>query len=372
MRERVLELLEELVPRAREGEDRVLDLAGEMLEGAGFRCQLEVVDGGKRNLLAARRGELAPLVATHPDVAPPYGQPEPDRARVLGGEVWGRGVIDALGQLAAVLAAAEASSGPALIALFCNEEGEGKGSEFFSPPPHLTHLGAVILEPTSFRLCSAQAGGVEVEVVARSPGGHSEIPEAGQDALKLLLFFLGEAATLPFARLSHPLFPPPWMNLGRLEAGEGTWRVPGTARAEVQFAVLPGGSAQEAASHLARLAEGNLEVRVKDVWEPFQLPPTFPAALALSRAHAAVFGSPPVIAGMRSWTDAENLVRKGVPAAIYGAGDLALAHSDREKVSLVELERLAQVLTLFFSSPALEGAEGRRPADTEEGPLRGN
>ena len=41
--------------------------------------------------------------------------------------------------------------------------------------------------------------------------------------------------------------------------------------------------------------------------------------------------------GMRTWTDAANLVARGIPSVVLGAGDLAVAHSEREAVNLTEL-----------------------------------
>lgn len=41
--------------------------------------------------------------------------------------------------------------------------------------------------------------------------------------------------------------------------------------------------------------------------------------------------------GMRSWTDAANLVAKGIPSVVLGGGELAVAHSEGEAVNLTEL-----------------------------------
>jgi acetylornithine deacetylase/succinyl-diaminopimelate desuccinylase-like protein len=50
-------------------------------------------------------------------------------------------------------------------------------------------------------------------------------------------------------------------------------------------------------------------------------------------------------AGMPSWTDAGNLlVHHGIPCVVFGAGDLAPAHSDREWVEVDDLVRLCEVL----------------------------
>jgi acetylornithine deacetylase/succinyl-diaminopimelate desuccinylase-like protein len=48
---------------------------------------------------------------------------------------------------------------------------------------------------------------------------------------------------------------------------------------------------------------------------------------------------------MPSWTDAGNLlVHHGIAAVVFGAGDLASAHSDNESIRVEDLARLSTVL----------------------------
>jgi acetylornithine deacetylase/succinyl-diaminopimelate desuccinylase-like protein len=54
---------------------------------------------------------------------------------------------------------------------------------------------------------------------------------------------------------------------------------------------------------------------------------------------------------MPSWTDAGNLlVHHGVPCVVFGAGDLATAHSDHETVRADDLVRLAETLARVLRS----------------------
>ena len=51
------------------------------------------------------------------------------------------------------------------------------------------------------------------------------------------------------------------------------------------------------------------------------------------------------IEGMSAWTDAALLNSAGIPAICFGPGDMSLAHSDEEWVSVDEIERATRVLT---------------------------
>jgi acetylornithine deacetylase/succinyl-diaminopimelate desuccinylase-like protein len=65
----------------------------------------------------------------------------------------------------------------------------------------------------------------------------------------------------------------------------------------------------------------------------------------------AVLGSDHKQGGMRSWTDAANLLEyHGLPCLIFGAGELWPAHSDDEWVDLADLVRLSQILASFLRS----------------------
>ena len=45
-----------------------------------------------------------------------------------------------------------------------------------------------------------------------------------------------------------------------------------------------------------------------------------------------------------SWTDAQNLVDKGIPSVVFGAGELGTAHSDHEWVRLGDLQAVANTI----------------------------
>ena len=126
--------------------------------------------------------------------------------------------------------------------------------------------------------------------------------------------------------------------------------VPDHCRLQVDLAVIPGVELTDAERQLREAVE-----EMGAVLEITDLAPAYATDVAgahvekLLLAHETALGQPATLTGMRSWTDAEHLVCKDIPCVVYGAGDLAVAHSSREDVAVSELEKLAVVLAEFIA-----------------------
>jgi acetylornithine deacetylase/succinyl-diaminopimelate desuccinylase-like protein len=67
-------------------------------------------------------------------------------------------------------------------------------------------------------------------------------------------------------------------------------------------------------------------------------------------AIAKITGKEAAVAGYFSWTDAVNLIERGIPAVVLGAGSLGVAHSDEEWVMASDLLTLSQILVAVVES----------------------
>jgi acetylornithine deacetylase/succinyl-diaminopimelate desuccinylase-like protein len=269
----------------------------------------------------------------------------------------GRGVLDAKGQIAALITALEAEpDAPAVVVLTCDEESGGLGSQRLDLPDIDRSAGGVVLEPTGFVVCGAQSGCIDLAVHVRGPGGHAHAAAATPSALDALHGALEALETCSFLDARHDLFPPPRLHVGRLQAGEHLWRRPAGALAEVALTLLPGVDAEAAASEVAELGSAlrtawqaagfDVRLEVADTSAPVEVPSDLPVA----RRLLAALGDTASLGAMTSWTDAENLLHhQDLACVVFGAGDLASAHSDRESVHLGELVRLAEVLARFLT-----------------------
>lgn len=353
MNERLTELTSALVAvPTHETEKEAQTLLAAWLGACGFDCELQEVVPGRPNLVA-RRGRGGPFLCSHVDVHPPHDHPDPFTCRRQGANLVGRGVLDAKGQIAALVAAVEsAPDAPALVAITCDEEGGGLGSERLQlPEGPWRNEGGIVLEPTDLRVGVAQTGHVDVEIDVSGTPGHAYGPEVSGSPIAAVLAALDALETCSFLDARHPLLPRPRRHIGRIEGGEHVWRRPARARAGVGLGVVPGVDLEEAKSEVrARLDDlaarwvsrgTSFTYEIVDASEPIEVSPELEVIGRLERA----MGSPVEPWGVPSWTDAGNLlVRHGVPCVVFGAGDLASAHSDHEWVRISDLERLSGIL----------------------------
>src|SRR5207247_610290 len=172
---------------------------------------------------------------SHVDVHPPHGHDNPFVCRREDDCLVGRGVLDAKGQIAALVAACEAvPDAPALVAITCDEERGGRGSQYVDlPNGPWTRDGGVVLEPTAFHVCTAQAGHIDVVVRALGTPTHTYAPEASGSPIAAVLAAVDSLETCAFLAARHPLLPPPRLHLGRIEGGEHLWRRPAAAGAAI-------------------------------------------------------------------------------------------------------------------------------------------
>lgn len=312
------------------------------LERAGMTVREQPVLGAGANILAAR-GEGGPWIVTHLDVYPPYDHPDPFEPRLEGEHVVGRGAVDTKGQIAALLGALSQTEEPVQVALVVDEEELGRGSEALEVPVGVE--GAVVLEPTNLQIAVAEAGSVGLEVLVRGRPAHGSLPWAGDSAIERAFHLYERLLSAPFMSHRHPLFPKgAWVNLGRIEGGYDTMVVPPHCRMELDLGFAPGLSAQAVLAQTEEALAEAERIFVTDAWEPWETSVQAKVVRALSAAYERIGGRNASFTGMPSWTDAANIVRKGIPTVVFGAGDLALAHTWHESVRLKDLETLAQVL----------------------------
>ncbi len=207
-----VEVLKDLIriPSASGGEGRVVFYLTELLTEHG----LEPIVSG-RNVFALRGTGDGPslLLNSHIDTVPstdawtrdPFGAEEED------GRIYGLGSGDAksavVGLLAAFLDADLPDSTRVVFTATCDEETGGEGLEKLLP-----QLGdfdaAVIGEPTSMNVCTAQKGLLKVRLKFLGQAGHASRPQEGVNAIYKTAREMGKVEQLRFDQrnpmLGHP------------------------------------------------------------------------------------------------------------------------------------------------------------------------
>ena len=131
--------------------------------------------------------------------------------------------------------------------------------------------------------------------------------------------------------------------------------------AKGRFGVFPGEPVAAAraalAATLAAVAEADPWLRehppklewIEGQFEPGQTALSEPIVEALGRAHMAVMGAPPAVQGVPYGSDLRLFTAHGgMPAVLYGPGDVARAHTVAEYVELEEVVACARTLALLI------------------------
>jgi acetylornithine deacetylase len=270
--------------------------------------------GERWNIYASVVGQRPDLVfSTHIDTVPPY-IPFSEDAEFL----YGRGVCDAKGILAAQIVAAEAlrAVGFRVGLLFVSgEERDSAGAEAANLRPKGSRF-LINGEPTDNRLALASKG--TLRAVFRSTGkmAHSAYPELGESAVHKLIEALGKVLALSLLVTAD--VGPSTLNIGQIQGGHAPNVIADQAEAHVMVRLV--GDSAPVRAALVEAAAGLAEVE-------------FTLEIPFVRLRA-VEGLPTMIA--KFTTDIPKLSNWGEPL-LLGPGSIHVAHTPGEKLAKREL-----------------------------------
>ncbi len=314
----------------------------------------------------------------HMDVVP-IGNPElwqfpPWGGLVEDGKLHGRGACDMKAGLAAAVFAVQALRnlhfqpfGTVVLESVIGEESGGAGT--------LTTLvrgvranAAILMEPTRLRSCPVHSGALSFRIKITGRAIHASMKRFGVSAVeKFQQVFDGiqkldknrhlqyENRIFEFDDNIAPI------SIGTVTAGDWLSTVPETLLAEGRFGVFPGESVADARAALATCLT---HVASSDPWlaihapvlewiegqfEPGQTALTEPIVETLSSVHERVVGERPKVQGVPYGSDLRLFTEHGgIPAVLYGPGDVAFAHTVEEHVELEEVFTCAKVLAMLI------------------------
>jgi acetylornithine deacetylase ArgE len=300
------------------------------------------------------------MLEAHQDTVPTdHMTIDPFAARVEGGRLYGRGACDVKGGMAAMLAAfarvvRERPRGAMSLVMACavDEEFTFLGIQRLVRDGPRADL-AVVAEPTGLEIVNAHKGVVRWHVLTAGRSCHSSSPERGVNALyrmgRVLVAIERYAERLRASR-ADPVLGPPTLSVGRIEGGTSVNTVPDRCRIEIDRRVIPGEDALAAAGQLTSYLRDEAGIDFPfQCTEPWMskgaLSPQGSETLVARLGHAidSVAGSHRVTA-VPYGTDASTLAEAGVPAVVFGPGDIARAHTADEWVPLDEVEQAAEML----------------------------
>lgn len=398
-REALHELALELVsvPSVTGTENDAQDLLAERLRAWGLDVDLWTVDDGiqshpaycddglpvARKNLVARWGEpssrAALILNGHIDVVPPgeraQWRDDPFNARIHGGALHGRGACDMKGGLAACCIAVKVAMSlgitpkrPILIQSVIGEETGGLGTLAAIERGYRAD-GAVIAEPTSLDLCPVQAGALSFRLHVGGKAAHGAMRREGVSAVEKFWPVFRSLESLEDRRhrgFQHPMYPDGTLvapiSIGTVQAGNWPSTVPEELMASGRFGVFPG---EEVVSARQQFEDALRSSAATDPWlndhpvrvewfegqfESGETAADAPLLRKLTQCHEAITTATPKTHGVCYGSDLRLFTRHaGMPAVLYGPGDVALAHTANEWLPIEELERAVEVYALLIA-----------------------
>jgi len=309
------------------------------------------------NLLVAEGEGPAVCLNSHFDTVPPmpgWTRP-PHQVEVIDGRVYGLGSNDAKASVAAMIAAflrlKQRGGPPLVLALACEEETGGEGSERLVQEllRRRTALTAAIVgEPTALDVTVAQKGLLILELVTEGRACHAAHGRALKAPNALRQLALDLVALDRVELRDHPALGP--VTLEPTVASGGTIRnaIPAEARCVIDMRTNPNQSPAEIVERLRAVVKGRLEV-VSDRLGPCEIAPEHPLVRAALRARPRT----ELIAsrGVSDWIFFQNA---GIPTMKVGPGRTERSHAPDEFVLETEILEAAR----FYEATVREFSNG--------------
>jgi acetylornithine deacetylase len=349
-----------LVPGA-SGERAVGQAVADWMAARGWDLTVDWPAPDRPNVVGTIKGNGGPslLINAHLDTV--GAKAAIKQVRVEGDRIYGRGVLDTKGGLAAALIAAEAvaslpPAGDIIIAAVCDEEAGSIGSEHLLAST--SAAGAVVIEPTDLQVVVAHPGFAVIECVFHGRASHTSKPEDGINAITPAAAFVQSVERYAAQLARHDddaLFGRPTAQITRIEGGIELFTTPDRCTVIVELRTLPRQTTAAAIGSIdsllneARARGHNVESRQVIVREPLSDNGSQPITTLLIDSLSEQ-GHPPHVVGARYWTDAALVDAHDIPVAVFGPGGHGI-HSDDEWISIDDLvicsATLAKVMAEF-------------------------
>jgi acetylornithine deacetylase len=282
---------------------------------------------------------------------------------VRDGFLHGCGACDVKGFLASLLAAPSDLKpgdfhGSICIVLTADEEVGCVGASRLLAANVITARHVVVGEPTSLHPARAGKGYCLAEIKVHGKEAHSAFPSEGASAIYRAAHLIGKVEEIGRRRRAerHDLFDPPFttVNVGVVEGGVAKNIIPGECRFLVEWRPIPGQDTLLA----IRAVEQEMEtMRQEDADFRFEITilrnqPGFDAGTGsdLAKSLERITGRSSV--SVPFGTEASVFSQIAGDVIVFGPGDMRTAHSNRECVSLAELEECVQYLRALMTSAA--------------------
>lgn len=322
--------------------------------------------GATRTILLDAHQDTVPVDGM---TIPPYEPTERD------GRIYGRGSCDVKGGMAAMLAAFTrlSKTRPAgmpniVLSMTCDEEatslginhlvgswsGKTPGYRLCPERPDV----AIIAEPTLLDIVVAHRGATRWQIKTTGRACHSSRPNEGVNAIyrmaKVVRCLEDYAAWLPGSRPAHRLCGPATLSVGLIAGGSSVNVVPDHCVIDIDRRVLPGEDSFHVRNEVIEHLRQQLDFELIHE-EPYCLSSALGDELngqlagSLMRSIENVVG-PRSVVGVPFGTHASRVAAIGIPAVVFGPGDIAQAHTNDEWIAVDELQKATDIYYHFCAT----------------------
>lgn len=224
----------------------------QLLEEAGFSCEIQELGNNRANLIALLGKNEGPelMLNGHLDVVPAVGDwTKPPFAMTLeDGKIFGRGACDMKGGIAAMCMAAIRAAEKGSVK-------KGRLKLFFTADEEDANLGThaylnrneksdyvIIGEPTELEIAVAHRGVERNYIEVHGESRHSALPQNKENAINKTVKVIDalEKVNQEMSEKRHEVLPAPSLAITKLEGYEKDNVVPGTVQILTDCRILPG------------------------------------------------------------------------------------------------------------------------------------
>ena len=350
------------------------EIIADALDRAGIDVHIADVVEGRPNVIARIPGEgkRAPLVLQgHIDAGVyPFGWThDPYDPWQDGNKLYGGGITDMLGAVAAMVATTEAAPefgplpGDLILHATMYHNGSGLGAKYALETEGPSEGYGICGEPSDLSIHTANGGCFKFEILLTGTPAHVSRMESAVDTLRPAVAIYDKLVDHRFAHDSEPRLPDlPRMLIGQLHAGQGPGTVADSTTIRGDLRYVPGmnrsGVRQEVVDIVDSVIPDDVgrRVRIVGLHQPFLGATSGPLIDAITAAQTRILGSVPRITnelpGQAFVTDAADLVAAGLETVVYGVGAWHYAPDE-----WVDIDHLAGSARVYLAVAALLGAD---------------
>ena len=356
------------------GEGPRAEIIADALNRDGVEVHIADVVEGRPNVVARVRGAgtRPPLVLQgHIDAGkyPSGWSHDPHDPWEDAGRLFGGGVTDMLGAVAAMVAAVEAAAdfgplpGDLVLHATMHHDGTGLGAKYALLTEGPTEGYAINGEPSDLAIHTGNGGAFKFEIRLEGTPAHLSRMESAIDTLGPAVEIYGALSRHEFSHQPEPRLPDlPRLVIGQLLAGRGPALVADEAVIRGDLRSVPGMNRTDVKAEIVEILDRVLpddvkrQVRITGFHQPYLGATSGPLIDAVTAAHERILGATPRVTnelpGQSFVTDAADLVAAGLETVVYGVGDWFFAPDE-----WVKIDELAGSARVYLAVAALLGAE---------------